>query len=344
MSEAGAKPPVAVDREQWAPDDHFRLEVGAEPGLFVRRRSAPADGRRARARSVVYVHGSTFPSGLSIAWRLDGRSWMDELSARGFDVWSFDFAGFGHSARYAEMEASPRPGAEPLGRAPAAAEQLERVVEFAVARLGAARVSIVAHSWGTIPSAIVAARRPELIDRLVFFGPIAPRAQEDLPEPHSLGNWYPLTAEAQFDRFVRDVPAGYAPVLAKRHFEEWAAAYLDSDPTGRASTPPMVRTPSGPLADILAAWRGELAYDPGELRTPVAIIRGEWDSLCADRDAGWLFDRLESCTLRRDIKIDRATHVMHLERSRFALYRETEAFLAADDIAPPVCADEREAG
>jgi hypothetical protein len=30
-----------------------------------------------------------------------------------------------------------------------------------------------------------------------------------------------------------------------------------------------------------------------------------------------------------DIKIPRATHLMHLEENRYVLYRETEAFLTA---------------
>jgi NADPH:quinone reductase-like Zn-dependent oxidoreductase len=49
-------------------------------------------------RAVLYVHGATFPSALSIAHRFDGRSWRDALCQAGFDVWGLDFYGFGHSA------------------------------------------------------------------------------------------------------------------------------------------------------------------------------------------------------------------------------------------------------
>jgi len=34
---------------------------------------------------------------------------------------------------------------------------------------------------------------------------------------------------------------------------------------------------------------------------------------------------------RRDIKISRGTHLLHLETMRYALYRESIAFLMADD-------------
>jgi hypothetical protein len=38
--------------------------------------------------------------------------------------------------------------------------------------------------------------------------------------------------------------------------------------------------------------------------------------------------------MRRDIKISGATHLMHLEENRYALYREAEAFLNGGDAAP----------
>ena len=46
---------------------------------------------------------------------------------------------------------------------------------------------------------------------------------------------------------------------------------------------------------------------------PVAIIRGEWDSMCRDDDAQWLFAAFARAPIRRDVKIGRATHLMHLE-------------------------------
>ena len=137
-----------------------------------------------------------------------------------------------------------------------------------------------------------------------------------------------------WDRFTETVPAGEAPVLLKRHFEEWGERYLDSDLESRGRTPATVKVPSGAFQDIFDAWAGELAYDPGLVQAPVAIIRGEWDTLCTDADARWLFDALRSAPIRRDVRIARGTHLMHLESARYALYRETETFLAGGDLAP----------
>jgi hypothetical protein len=55
---------------------------------------------------------------------------------------------------------------------------------------------------------------------------------------------------------------------------------------------------------------------------------------CTDRDARWLFEALGASPIRRDVKISRGPHLMHLEASRYALYREAEAFLSARDTPP----------
>src|SRR5256885_10272697 len=97
----------------------FRLPAsGAYPSLFVRRQ--PLIG----APAVLYVHGATFPSALSVGFDFGGGSWLDDWNARGFDAWAFDFAGFGESGRYCAMTV-PADRHPPLGRAPEAAKQIQ---------------------------------------------------------------------------------------------------------------------------------------------------------------------------------------------------------------------------
>jgi pimeloyl-ACP methyl ester carboxylesterase len=141
-----------------------------------------------------------------------------------------------------------------------------------------------------------------------------------------------ISEKAQLDRFVEDVPPSASPVLSPIHFHEWAERYLATDSESESATrePHSVKVPSGPLADIMAARHGRLAYDPRAIDAPVAIIRGEWDALATDRDAGWLFDALSSSPVRRDTKIARATHLMHLEANRHALHSESVTFLRGD--------------
>jgi alpha-beta hydrolase superfamily lysophospholipase len=313
-------------------EGYFRIP-SPHNGLFLfLRYLAPRLPKEQHSRVVLYVHGGTFPSALSIAHRFDGRSWRDELVASGFHCWGLDFHGFGSfSDPYPEMaEAADKH--RPLGRAEDASRQLEHAVRFICEKHAVERISLIAHSWGSIVSGRFAARCPDLVDRLVLFGPIARRAPGG-GDPVRLPAWRLISLKDQWDRFVGDVPAGESPVLSKRHFDEWGEAYLDVDPQSRTRSPAAVKTPSGAFQDIFDAWAGELAYDPALVRAPVSIIRGEWDSMCSEADAAWLFHAFKASPLRRVVCISRGTHLMHLEESRYALYRETETFLAGNDQA-----------
>lgn len=312
-------------------EEHFRI-AGPVDGLKLFLRYLPATAHRAaRPRVVLYVHGGTFPSALSIAHRFDGRSWRDELAAAGFDVWGLDFHGFGASDPFPEM-AAPADNNAVLGRADVASRQVEHAVRFIRDRHGVPRVSIIAHSWGTIAAGRFAGRCPDLVDRLVFFGPITWRARK--AAPMAFPAWRLVSLADQWKRFNEDVPAGESPALSRRHFEEWGAVYLATDPESGSRAPASVKTPSGPWQDIADAWAGDLAYDPGLIRAPVAIIRGEWDGASMDDDARWLFGALKGAPIRRDVKIARATHLLHLEENRYALYREAETFLSGGDRPP----------
>ena len=313
-------------------EELFRIPSHLKALRLFLRYLPPASRTTGAPKVVLYVHGGTFPSALSIAHRFDGRSWRDELCGAGFHTWGLDFHGFGGlSDPYPEMS-EPAANHEPLGRAESASRQLERAVRFVCERHGVSRISLIAHSWGTIVAGRFAGRSPELVDRLVFFGPIAQRPSGGTPT--RLPAWRLISLKDQWDRFVADLPSGEPPVLSKRHFDDWGERYLDVDPESRGRSPAAVKTPSGAFQDIFDAWAGELPYDPGGMRAPVAIIRGEWDSYCTDEDARWLYDALKGSPLRRDIKISRATHLMHLEENRYALYRETEAFLDGAGSAP----------
>lgn len=270
-----------------------------------------------RSRPVLYIHGSTFPSALSIMFQFEGRSWADSLNGAGYDVFGLDFAGYGGSQRY--------DGAGPRGRTVETADQVERAVRFILQETGAQRISIIAHSWGTMPAGRFAGDHPDLVEKLVLFGPMARRegpVLDDVIAPH-----FDVTIEAQHERFIDDVPAGAPQVLIEDDFPRWASAYLDSDAGSRARTPASVRVPSGPGLDLAEAWSGRMPYDPARVRAPTLVVRGAWDSITRDADAAWLKGALSGSPLVRDVVVPRATHLMHLERGRSDLYAATEAFL-----------------
>jgi len=84
-------------------EEHFRIASPSE-GLTLFLRYLPPNSQLTDTPKIVlYVHGGSFPSALSIAHRFDGRSWRDELADAGFHVWGLDFQGFGGSDPYPEM-------------------------------------------------------------------------------------------------------------------------------------------------------------------------------------------------------------------------------------------------
>jgi len=289
---------------------------------------------------VLYVHGSTFPSNLSAGYRFKGYSWKDDLVQEGFDAWLLDLAGYGKSSRFPEMSGPPRSN-RPPGRYDNVAEQLSAAVEFICDKTNQNSIAIIAHSWGTIPTCFYSTVRPHRVNSLVLFAPIFLRQLSPLKKfvmnagiklglrlsPESQPAHHLISIQAQWDRFIEDVPAGEKAVLSSDDFAAWGETYLDSDSESRHRSPPAVRIPGGPFADIRAAWTGSLPYDPEKIIAPTLIVRGEWDSLTTDDDAGRLMRSLKNTTVKRDIVIARATHLMHLEENRFGLYRAASAFI-----------------
>ena len=78
------------------------------------------------------------------------------------------------------MRYPPKPAAAhlPLGRAAECSRQLEAAVRFICHHRTLPRLSLIAHSWGSIVAGELAGRCPELIERLVFFVPIARRMRQ----------------------------------------------------------------------------------------------------------------------------------------------------------------------
>ena len=137
-------------------EQHF-LIPGPNQGMSLFLRYLPtADTKSRPRRAVLYVHGATFPSALSIAYRFDGRSWRDALSEAGFDVWGLDFYGFGHSDRYPEMDqpADRQPAALRRGRMPR--QQFEAAVRFILGQQKLEKLSLISHSWGSMPAGLFA--------------------------------------------------------------------------------------------------------------------------------------------------------------------------------------------
>ena len=311
-------------------EEHFRIPLEAS-GLKIFVRHLPPANRLPvkEGRVVLILHGGTLPSAASSAFKFDGHSWMDDLSDAGFDVWALDFLGYGESDRYPEMSA-PVNANPPPGRAAQASLQVSRAVDFICRRQKVAKVSIISHSWGTLVAGVFATHEPARLDRLVLYGPVALRNQL-APSTEQIPAYSFVTEEQQWNRFSGWAPASEPPVLEKRHWNILGPMYIASDPTSGTRKPASVQVPGGPDADLADVWGGKLIYDPAKIKSPTLIIRGEWETITTDEDAHWLYKALTNVPLKRDVVISHATHVMHLEKSRYQVYREVQVFLEGHD-------------
>lgn len=287
--------------------------TATQPSLFVRH-------LQGKGPSVIYVHGATFPSGSSIFYRIDGKSWADDLVARGFDVWGFDLAGYGKSGRHDAMRAA---SGAPIGRSADVALQIERVVAH-VQSVRPGKIILLAHSWGTIPAGIFAAAHPDKVEKLILFGAVAERngtrGTTDVPALQ-------VSEQDQWESFQYGVPADESSPIAKDIFHAWVQDYLASDPAASMQAPPSVRVPSGPQADIDDAWSGRFPYDPSQIGVPTLIVRGAWDAVSNESDVAWLAARIPTV---RTLTLPRGAHRMHLETNRQALFDAV-----GDDLLQP---------
>ena len=281
-----------------------------------------------RGDVVLYVHGATFPVALSAGWRMEGISWLDEWQQAGFDAWALDFAGFGFSERPKAFELGAMES-PPFGRCQAAASQIGAALD-AIRRLRPrARVHLVAHSWGTLPVQQAAIDYPDIVDKLVLFGPVVPR--QEPPRETESPAWILIDEAAQRPRQRTGLPDGQATLVSETEIDRWCDAYLESDPTSRLRTPRSVKVPGGPAADLGASRMGVEIVNSKRIRRPTLIVRGEWDHICTDEDAGRLFDALTGTKDKRDLKISGGNHWLHLQPRRKALWEGVRSFLLAGE-------------
>ncbi len=254
-----------------------------------------------------------------------GRSLMKALAETGLDVWSMDYYGYGNSDRYPQMQQPA--GHDVLGRAADCAAQTQAAVAYLRRSQGVQRVMLIGDSAGSMVAGVFAASHPELISRLILFGPVTPftagpsstQAQPtyDLVRPQEL--WEQFTTWSQ--------EAGEPPVLDATAYEAWAQDYLRSDPTSGTRNPPSVRIPNGFQADLTDIAHGKFIYDPGEIRAPTLIIMGEWDEIATFPGAQWLLRALRQAPSRQLIIVGRGSHTIQFESERTQLYQAMAEFL-----------------
>ena len=304
--------------------DDLKVPFGAEQ-IYVRNKRPDGLARFTPDRIAVMVHGATYPA-TAFDLPLAGKSWMDYMAERGFDVYTFDLPGYGRSTRPAAMD-QPADQNPPFMRTVDAVKALDAVVDFVRSRNGVDSVNLIGWSWGTAITATYSTDMPAKVARLALYAPVWIRTTPSLVQVEGkLGAYRTVSRDAALQRWLTGVPEDKkAALIPTGWFEQWADATFATDPKGGGKT---LRAPNGVVLDGQEFWSaGKATFDPAKITAPVLLVLGEWDRDTPPYMAQTLFPLLTNARWKRLSVLSEGTHTIAMEKNRILLLRTVRQFL-----------------
>lgn len=305
-----------------------------DPGieLYVRNKR-PADMTAFRAeRTVLYVHGATYPAETAFDLKLDGVSWMEYLAARGNDVWLLDLRGYGRSTRPPQM-AEPPEANPPIVRGDTALKDIGAVIDFILQKRSIAKLNLLGWSWGTTLMATHTTANPQQVARLVLYAPVWIRRTPSTltAGPGPLGAYRTVTRAQAKERWYMGVPPDKkATLIPDGWFDAWADATWATDPIGAQMDPQVIRAPNGVAQDFKEfTGAGKPYYDPAKITVPTLLVGAEWDHDAPPYMAQTLFPLLVNAPDKRYVELPEGTHTILMEKNRLKLFEAVQTFLDA---------------
>jgi pimeloyl-ACP methyl ester carboxylesterase len=326
-----AAPPAAAQAGPKLVMEEFTVPATDDPGiqLYVRNKRPEGMTQFSAEKTVVFVHGATYPAETAFDLQLAGQSWMDFIASRGFDVYLLDLRGYGKSTRPKEMSA-PADQNEPIVTTDVARRDVGAVVDHVLRRRSIAKTNLIGWSWGTSIMASYTAENPGKVERLVLYAPQWLRTTPSLVQVQGkLGAYRTVQRSAARDRWLNGVPEDKkAGLIPAGWFDAWADATFASDPEGAAQSPPVLRAPNGVIKDSNEYWSaGKAVYDPAKITVPTILLVGEWDRDTPPYMAQTLFPLLTNAPAKKLVMFGEATHTIIMEKNRMQLFNEVQLFL-----------------
>lgn len=305
---------------------------GADTQIYVRNKHPEGVTNFGPDKIAVFMHGATYP-GTAFDLPLGGKSWMDYVAERGYDVYAIDLPGYGRSTRPASMNA-PADQSEPFMRTPDAAKALGSVVDYVLKRRNAANLKLIGWSWGTAITALYTTENAAKINRLTLYAPVWLRTTPSLVQfQGKLGGYRVVSRDAALARWLTGVPeAAKASLIPQGWFDQWADATFATDPAGGGKT---LRAPNGVVADGLDYWGAtppKPLWDPAKITVPTLLVLAEWDQDTPPYMAQALYPLLVNAPWKRHVMLSGGTHTIVMEKNRMLLLRTVQQFL---DEPPP---------
>jgi pimeloyl-ACP methyl ester carboxylesterase len=286
--------------------DEFWADKGGVRLWVYRKR---LEGAEARPK-LFCVHGSSYSGktmfDLNVPQR-DNYSMMDHFARLGYEVWTMDHEGYGHSQKTAG-NSDIQSGVEDLKAAMAVVEKSGGA---------AAKLAFFGQSSGALRAARFANQFPDHVEKLaldafVWTGKDAPTLAErakNLPR-YQASNRRPVSREFYRSVFTRDHSGAAEPLLGDIVADE-ELKYGDSVPTGTY----VDMTTKLPLVD------------PQKVLCPVLIVRAEHDGIATDEDILAFYAKLPHPD-KQLVKIGGLAHTAILGVNRARFWHALHSFLA----------------
>ena len=316
--------------------EEFR--IASDPGIevYVRNKRPAGVSTFAADKTLIYVHGATYPSETAFDLKLDGLSWMDYIAQRGYDVYLLDVRGYGQSTRPPQMD-KPASDSAPFAGTEEAMRDVDAVVEFVKKRRNVAKVNLLAWSWGTAIMQWYSSVNSNKVNKLVLYAPVWIRQTASLVQtgPGPVAAYRNVQRDQAKARWLAGVPADkQADLIPAGWFEAWADATFATDPVGAKQNPPVLRAPNGVVADGLKYWgNGVIPWKAENIKVPVLLIKAEWDQDTPAYMAQALLPKLTGAPYKRYVELGEGTHTIIMEKNRMNLFREVQLFLDENHVA-----------
>jgi alpha-beta hydrolase superfamily lysophospholipase len=279
--------------------------------LYIFRKRAGAPKAGAAPPPVLFlVHGSSISAVSSYDLHVPGGaeySLMDVFARYGFDVWTMDHDGYGHSGSSGNNSDIA-----------SGVEDLKAAMPVLLRETGRTKFHFFGESSGAIRAGAFAQSEPERVDRLILTAftykgngaaeierrrknletlRASPRRKRDAGMIHSI--------------FTRDGHPGiYDPAMA----DALVAAEMPFGDT----------IPAGTYIDMAANLP---LVDPTQVKSPVLMTRGEWDGNSTDDDLLDFFRQLPSGD-RQYVILPNTAHSQGFSKNRELLWYVMKNFLA----------------
>jgi pimeloyl-ACP methyl ester carboxylesterase len=308
--------------------------ASSDPGikLYVRNKHAESMTSFSPDKTLLFIHGATYPAETSFDLPIDGVSMMDLFAQNGFDVYLVDVRSYGRSTRPPEMDQAPEAN-KPIATSEQAGADLGAAVDYILAQRGIPKLDLMGWSWGTSIAGAYTASRSGKINRLVLYAPAWISQPPVEPSTNSIPAYRLVAKDSAHARWLRGVPEDKkATLIPPGVFDRWWDATLATDPVGSKMEPPRLRAASGVTAEFINYWgAGKPFYDPGQITVPTLLIHAEWDADLPSAMAETYFTKLTNAPYKRFVELGEGTHTVMLEKNRMQFFHEIRDFLAESE-------------